>query len=57
MDTKLFNNEDSNLVNKLKEPVKDLIKTGVDNEANPTLEIALLMDCTSSMSSWIVKAK
>jgi len=31
--------------------------TGEDNEANPTLELALLMDCTSSMSSWIAKAK
>lgn len=32
-------------------------KTGEDAEANPTLEIGLLMDCTSSMSSWIENAK
>lgn len=31
--------------------------TGEDAEENPTLEVGLLMDCTSSMSSWIVKAK
>jgi len=31
--------------------------TGLDAEENPTLEVGLLMDCTSSMSSWIVKAK
>jgi len=41
----------------LKEPSKELRVTGVDNEANPTLELALLMDCTGSMSSWITKAK
>lgn len=31
--------------------------TGEDNELNPTMEIALLMDCTSSMSTWISAAK
>jgi len=46
-----------NWVAKLKEQPKELRVTGVDNEANPTLEIALLMDCTSSMSNWIRKAK
>lgn len=42
---------------KLKENTSDLRVTGEDNEVNPTLELALLMDCTSSMSSWITKAK
>jgi len=42
---------------RLKDPIPKLRVTGVDNEANPTLEVALLMDCTSSMSSWITKAK
>ena len=32
-------------------------KTGEDTETNPTLELGLLMDCTSSMSSWIKKSK
>ena len=41
----------------LKEKTKDLRVTGLDAEENPTLEVGLLMDCTSSMSSWIVKAK
>ena len=31
--------------------------TGLDAEDHPSLEVGLLMDCTSSMSSWIVKAK
>jgi len=41
----------------LKNESKELRVTGEDAEANPTLEIGLLMDCTSSMSSWITKAK
>ena len=44
-------------VKRLKDKPKELRVTGVDNDANPTLEIALLMDCTSSMSNWIQKAK
>jgi len=44
-------------VAKLKEQTQELRVTGEDVEANPTLEVALLMDCTSSMSSWIDKAK
>lgn len=41
----------------LKNMPQELRITGEDDEANPTLEIALLMDCTSSMASWIQKAK
>lgn len=41
----------------LEEPSKELRVTGNTNLANPTLEIALVMDCTSSMDSWIQKAK
>ena len=43
--------------NKLKENIKDLRKTGADVEVDPTLELGLLLDCTSSMASWIEKAK
>lgn len=32
-------------------------KTGADVEIEPTLELGLLLDCTSSMSSWIDRAK
>ena len=46
-----------NWTDKLKEPAKELRKTGEDPDEKPTLEIALLMDCTSSMASWIEKAK
>jgi hypothetical protein len=35
----------------------ELRKTGADVETDPTLELGLLLDCTSSMSSWITKAK
>lgn len=41
----------------IKGPSKDLRKTGVDVEEEPTLELGLLLDCTASMSSWIAKAK
>ena len=41
----------------LKDSPKDLRQTGVDPEENPTLEIALLMDATGSMQSWLDKAK
>ena len=41
----------------LAEEAKELRATGADNIANPSLEIALVMDCTSSMSSWISRAK
>ena len=47
----------SQWIKKLAEEAKPLRATGVDNLANPTLEIALVMDCTSSMSSWIKRAK
>ena len=50
-------NKQVDWVKKLKDVPKDLRVTGVDDEANPTLEIALLMDCTSSMSDMIQKAK
>ena len=43
----------SDWVKMLKDEPIELRVTGVDNEANPTLEIALIMDCTGSMSSWI----
>ena len=48
---------DTDWIAKLKEKTQDLRVTGLDAEENPTLEVGLLMDCTSSMSSWIVKAK
>ena len=35
----------------------DLRATGADVETDPTLELGLLLDCTSSMSSWIARAK
>lgn len=41
----------------IKGPSKELRKTGVDVDEQPTLELGLLLDCTCSMSSWIVKAK
>lgn len=53
--TSSFTNEEC--ISKLKNKTKDLRVTGLDVEANPTLEIALLMDCTGSMQSWINKAK
>ena len=46
-----------NWIPKLTEKTKDLRVTGEDDEANPTLEVGLLLDCTSSMSSWIKNAK
>jgi len=41
----------------LKDESKELRVTGLDPEENPTLEVALLMDCTGSMQSWINNAK
>lgn len=47
----------SDCISQLKNPSKELRVTGEDDVENPTLEIALLMDCTASMQSWIDKAK
>jgi len=49
--------QETNWVSKLKVKTSELRETGQDVEENPTIELGLLMDCTSSMSSWIVKAK
>lgn len=43
--------------NVLKFPETQLRKTGADVNEAPTLELSLLLDCTSSMSSWIDKVK
>lgn len=52
------NQEDNKkFVEQIKGASIELRKTGADVEADPTLELGLLLDCTSSMSSWITKAK
>ena len=52
-----MNSQNNNWVSKLKVKTSELRETGQDVEENPTIEVGLLMDCTSSMSNWIVKAK
>lgn len=54
---KHVNEYNEEFIKQLKSPAVDLRQTGADVEADPTLELGLLLDCTSSMSSWIVKAK
>lgn len=51
------NEYNKKFIEQLKSPSIELRQTGADVEADPTLEISLLLDCTSSMSSWIAKAK
>lgn len=41
----------------LKFPETYLRKTGADFNKAPTLELGILLDCTSSMSSWIDKVR
>lgn len=43
--------------NVLKFPETQLRKTGADINEAPTLELGIVLDCTSSMSSWIDKVK
>ena len=52
-----INEYNKKFVEQLKAATKDLRKTGADAEADPTLELGLLLDCTASMGSWIKKAK
>jgi hypothetical protein len=52
-----FDKDQVQWVERLKDDSIELRVTGADVDQNPTLEIALLMDCTSSMASWINKAK
>ena len=51
------NNYNQDFIKQLKSPAIDLRKTGADIETDPTIELSLLLDCTSSMCSWIEKAK
>lgn len=54
---KQFNEYNQKMVQQIKGPSIDLRATGADPETDPTLELGILMDCTSSMHSWIQKAK
>jgi len=49
-----YDNNVQEHVNALKDTPKPLRQSGIEE---PTLEISLLMDCTSSMQSWIDRAK
>ena len=53
--TKPTHFEEKDLVKALKEKPIELRKAGISTD--PVLELGLLLDCTSSMSSWIQKAK
>ena len=44
-------------IEQLKTPSIDLRKTGSNIVTDPSLELGLLLDCTSSMGSWISRAK
>ena len=44
-------------IDMLKCPTMDLRSTGADPDLEPTLELCLILDCTSSMGPWIEKAK
>jgi hypothetical protein len=51
------NEYNKKFIEQLKAPATDLRVTGADPETEPTMELGLLLDCTSSMGSWIAKAK
>ena len=51
------NDYNKEFIEQLKKDSIELRKTGADVEEDPTLELSLLLDCTSSMCSWIEKAK
>ena len=51
------NEYNKKFIEQIKGPFIDLRTTGADVDADPTLEIGLLLDCTGSMGSWIDRAK
>lgn len=51
------NQQNAENVKILKQKPIELRKTGASATDEPVLELGLLLDCTSSMSSWIQKAK
>ena len=57
MSPRSVNEYNKKFIEQLKTPSIDLRKTGADVETDPTLELGLLLDCTSSMGSWISRAK